>query len=209
MTFIRALSVATLLAVSCFAEFKVESAGAPPAEASAVSAALVKDGVKVLKDDGSVLLEMWVVAAEPKGGSSSEQNTTWSSVAHGSLLGVVKYPNRASDRRGQTIKPGTYTMRYSYFPMNGDHQGVAPQRDFALLSPVAADTDAAAKPAFDALVEMSKKASGTPHPLVLSLWKEDKPIPPGIEAQGDEDQVLHVNIGSTSVSIIVVGKYEG
>ncbi|WP_321472426.1 hypothetical protein [uncultured Paludibaculum sp.] len=208
MTLIRALGVASLLAVSCFAELKVQPAGAPPAEASAVSASLVKDGVKVVKDDGSILLEMWVVASEPKGGAA-EQNTTWSSVGHGSLLGVVKYPVRASDRRGQGIKPGTYTMRYSYFPMNGDHQGVAPQRDFALLSPVAADTDAAAKPAFDALVEMSKKASGTPHPLVLSIWKEDKPVAPGIEAAGETDQVLHVNIGSTSVSIIVVGKAEG
>lgn len=208
MTFLRAIGVASLLAVSCFAQFKVQPAGAPPAEASAVSAALVKDGVKVLKDDGSVLLELWVVGAEPKGGAA-EQNASWPSVPQGALLGVVKFPARSSDRRGQTIKPGTYTFRYSLFPMNGDHQGVAPQRDFALLSPVAADTDPAAKPAFDALVNMSKKASGTPHPLVLSLWKEDKPIPPGIEAQGDEDQVLHVNIGSTSVSIIVVGKYEG
>lgn len=208
MTFLRAIGVASLLAVSCFAEFKVQPAGAPPAEVSALTASLVKDGVKVLKDDGSVLLEMWVVAAEPKGGAA-EQNTTWSSVGHGSLLGVVKYPARASDRRGQTIKPGTYTMRYSYFPMNGDHQGVAPQRDFAVLSPIAADTDPAAKPAFDALVELSRKASGTPHPLVLSIWKDDGGIAQGIEAAGETDQVLHVKIGSTTLSVIVVGKYEG
>ena len=65
-----------------------------------------------------------------------------------SLLGVVRYPERFRDRRGQTIKPGVYTMRYSFYPMNGNHQGVALQRDFAILSPAASDTDAAAKPAF-------------------------------------------------------------
>lgn len=207
MTFIRALGVASLMAVSCFAEFKVQPAGPPPAEAAAFSAALVKDGVKVLKEDGSTLLEMWVVSAEPKAGAA-EQNTTWS-IGHGSFLGVVKYPARAADRRGQAIKPGTYTMRYSYFPMNGDHQGVAPQRDFALLSPIAADTDPAATLAFDALVGMSRKASGTPHPLVLSIWKDDAGISAGIDAAGDTDQVLHVKVGGTTVSIIVVGKYEG
>ena len=31
-------------------------------------------------------------------------------------------------------------MRYSYYPMNGDHQGVAPQSDFAVLSPAATIT---------------------------------------------------------------------
>jgi len=100
-------------------------------------------------------------------------------------------------------------MRYSFYPMNGDHQGVAPQRDFAILSLAASDSDPAARPGFDALMELSRKASGTPHPLVLSLWKDDSPAAPGIEAQGENDQVLHVRIGATAVSIIVIGKAEG
>ena len=173
-----------------------------------MAGALVKDGLKILKPDGAVLCEFWLVAAEPSGGAA-EQNTSWSSVPHGALLGVVRYPARFSDRRGQTIKPGIYTMRYSFFPMNGDHQGVAPQRDFAILSPAATDTDAAAKPAFDPLMDMSRKASGTPHPLILSIWKDDPPSPAGVEAVGDHDQVLHMKIGATAVSIIVVGKAEG
>lgn len=173
-----------------------------------MAGALVKDGVKILKPDGAVLCEIWLVAVEPAGGTT-EQNTSLSSMPHGALLGVVRYPARFSDRRGQTIKPGIYTMRYSFFPMNGDHQGVAPQRDFAILSLAAADTDAAAKPAYDPLMDMSRKASGTPHPLVLSIWKDDPPSPAGVEAVGDNDQVLHTKIGGTAVSIIVAGKAEG
>ena len=173
-----------------------------------MAGALVKEGLKILKPDGDVVCEIWLVAAAPAGGAA-EQNTLLSSVGHGALLGVVRYPARFSDRRGQTIKPGVYTLRYSFFPMNGDHQGVAPQRDFAILSPAATDTDAAAKPAFDPLMDMSRKASGTPHPLVLSIFKDDPPSPAGVEAVGDHDQVLHTKIGATAVSIIVVGKAEG
>lgn len=202
------IGVASVLAISAFGQFKVDASGALPDEAAKLAPALSKSGVKVLKADGSVLLEMWPVAAAP-GGGGNEQNTSWTGVTHGSLLGVVRFPARHSDRRGQTIKPGVYTMRYSFFPMNGDHQGVAPQRDFAVLSPIDADTDAAAKPAFDALIGMSKKASGTPHPLVLSIWKDEAGATQGIEAQGDVDQVLHTKIGGAPVAIIVAGKYEG
>lgn len=208
MMILRSLCIAALAAFSLSAQYKAEPAGAPPPEISGLANALVKDGLKILKPDGTVLCELWLVAAEPTGGAK-EQNATWSSVPHGALLGVVRYPAKFSDRRGQTIKPGIYTLRYSYYPMNGEHVGVAPQRDFAILSSFATDTDAAAKPAYEPLMEMGRKASGTPHPLVLSIWKDDPPAAAGVEAVGEHDQVLHTKIGATAVSIIVVGKAEG
>lgn len=201
----KTLLAGLLFATFAIADFKTAPAGAPPAEAAAVSAALNKEGIQVLKDDASVLCEMWFVSAEPQGGTP-EQNSTWASVPRGALLGVARFPARFNDRRGQTIKPGVYTMRYGLFPMNGDHQGVEPQRDFLILSPAGIDSDPAAKPAFDVLMNMSRKASGTPHPLVLSFWKEDQPVTAGIEALGEEDQVLHTKLGNTMLSIIVVGK---
>lgn len=207
MRLIHLMAAGLLLAAGVEAQYKMEAAGAAPAEAGALAAALAKDGVKVMKPDGSVLCEMWFVATAPKTGEV-EQNATWGA-AHGSLLGVVRVPARWSDRCGQTIKPGVYTMRLSFFPMNGDHQGVAPQRDFALLSPVAGDQDAAALPGFDALMEMSRTASGTPHPLVLSLWKEDKAGTAGVAAEGEHDQVLRTTVGGVAVAIVVVGRAEG
>ena len=54
---------------------------------------------------------------------------------------MIRLPERGADRRGQTIKPGVYTLRYGNYPQNGDHQGVEPQRDFLVLSPVAEDKD--------------------------------------------------------------------
>ena len=131
-------------------------------------------------------------------------------IAQGTLIGVIRFPAKGADRRGQVIPAGVYTLRYSNFPVDGAHSGVAPQRDFALMTPVAADADPAAKPAFDDLVKMSGKASGTPHPAVLSM--ETPPagaIAPSVAKEGEHDWTLTVKVGDLTFSIIVVGKAEG
>lgn len=204
MRLFRVFTTIFLLAgVAAAADYRTESAGPPPPEASALASALASDGIKVVKPDGGALCSFWFARETGKEGEP-EQNATWGA-AHGTFLGVVKVESRWSDRRGQPIRPGVYTLRLSFFPMNGDHQGVAPQRDFAILSPVDIDKDAAAKPAFDALMDMSRKASRTPHPLVLSLWKESS-AGSGITAEGETDQVLHATIGGTPVALIVYGR---
>jgi hypothetical protein len=194
-------------AALALAQYKVEPAGAPPADL-AVSSALASEGARIVKADGSVLAELWLVKQLP-GGGKAEENASFATIPHGSLLGVIRVPGRHSDRRGQTIKAGAYTMRYSVFPLNGDHQGVAPQRDFLLLSPASSDTNASATPGFDALMDMSRKASGTPHPLVLSIWKPEGGAPATFAAEGEHDWVFTTRLGSTAVSIILIGRHEG
>jgi hypothetical protein len=208
MLHLRLLGTTLLCAAALFAaDYKLDSAGAPPAEASALAPALAKDGIKVMKPDGSVYAEFWLAAQAPTGGKP-EDSASFSTIPQGALLGVVRFPARASDRRGQTIKPGVYTLRYSLFPINGDHQGVAPQRDFLILSSAASDTDPAAKPDYDTLMGMSRKASGTPHPLVLSIWKADAPAAPALEA-GENNVTLTTKLGDKGIAIIIAGKYEG
>jgi len=56
------------------------------------------------------------------------------------------------------------------------------------------------------LLELSRKASGTPHPAVLSFWKADADQKPGLEKQGEKDWVLTARLGDTAVSIILIGK---
>ena len=205
MSLWRVFATLFLLAgIAAAADYRTEPAGPPPPEAAALAPALVPEGVKVVRPDGNILAEFWF-AREVGPEGPPEQNATWG-IAHGTFLGVVRAASRWSDRRGQPIRPGVYTMRISFFPMNGDHQGVAPQRDFAILSPAEIDKDPAAKPSFDQLMEMSRKASRTPHPLVLSLWKESAPVQTGVTAEGESDQVLRATIGGAPVAIIVYGR---
>jgi hypothetical protein len=87
---------------------------------------------------------------------------------------------------------------------------VAPQRDFALISPIANDADPSATLAFDALVQMSTKASRSPHPAVLSLESPTGSAFPALNKEGDTpDWVLSVQIGDLKIAIILIGKVEG
>ena len=128
--------------------------------------------------------------------------------AQGTLLGVIQFPAGGSDRRGQSFKAGLYTMRYSNYPVDGAHQGVAPQRDFALLTPIANDTDPNAMPGFDKLVSASQ-TTGTPHPCVFSLEPPPGTAFPAVVKDGDTDWVLEVKVGSQAIGLIVVGTVGG
>jgi hypothetical protein len=130
-------------------------------------------------------------------------------IPQGSLLGAIRFPAKGVDRRGNPIAAGVYTLRYSNYPQNGDHQGVAPQRDFMLLSKAADDQNASATPSFKELVAMSEKATGAPHPGVFSFWKADASAKPGLEKEGENDWILHTKLGDIPIAMIVVGKAEG
>ena len=199
-----------LASASLFAQYTIHAGGAAPASVpSEFAGMLEKKGSKLMKG-GKEVGEFWFRASLPQVAKPSEPNTTLG-VTHGSLLGVVEFAVAHADRRGQQIKPGVYTLRYSYFPENGDHQGAAPQRDFMLLTPIKLDKDPNATPNFETIVDWSRKASGTPHPCVLSFWKEDPKGFKGtkLEPQGEHDFVLIHKMGETVFSIILVGKAEG
>ena len=197
-----------LAAAAALAQYKSEPAGTPPAEiAPAISQALQQQGTKITGSDGAVYCEVWFRASMPAGSKPADETITLA-VPQGALVAVIHFPAKGADRRGQIIKPGVYTLRYSQIPVNGDHQGAAPQRDFVLLTPAADDKDLNATPDFDALVAMSRKASGTPHPAVLSLWAAGASDPLGFAQQGEHDWVLTLKVGATPISIILVGKAE-
>lgn len=204
------LSVLLASAALFCEDFKSEPGGAPPAEVNAsVKGLLEKQGIKIVRD-GKPLGEVWFRAEIPAPKPTAELNLTMPNVPHGSLMGLIRLDQNYSDRRGQTIKAGLYTMRYSYYPENGDHQGAAPQRDFLLLTPAAGDADGAATPDFKALVELSKKVSNTPHPAVFSIWKEDPSVfkEGNVEKSGEHDVILMHKIGTVPVSMIIAGKVE-
>jgi hypothetical protein len=163
-------------------------------------------GYKISGPSG-VFCEVWFRTSLPSGAKSTEDSVAFPTIPHGALIGAIRFPAQGADRRGQQIKAGIYTLRYSRYPVNGDHLGVAPQRDFVVMSAVADDKDPNSTPGFDDLVGMSKKVSGTPHPAVLSI---EPPAGggavPGIAKEGDHDWALSVKIGGTTFAVILIGK---
>lgn len=198
-----------LAATALFAQYKAQPSGDPPAEAAApLLATLNKAGTKIVADNGSTYVEVWLRSTMPSGPNTGESSVTLPTIPPGALLGVLRFAAKGTDRRGQNIAPGVYTLRYGNYPVNGNHQGVAPQRDFFVLVPAALDKSTDAMTDFDALIDLSRKASATPHPAVLSFWKADADDKPGLAKQGEKDWVLTTNLGDTKVSIILIGKVE-
>ena len=203
----KVLSTLIFAASAAFA-LTTEPAGPPPTELKPAFASLLqKDGIRIL-DGKKVVMELWFRSTTPTGPKNTEDAISLTAIPHGSYVGVARFTERGSDRRGQQIKPGIYTLRLSFFPPNGDHQGASPQRDFFLLSPASDDADANSALAFEPLVTMSRKASGTPHPLVLSAWKTDGDSKPGLSQEGETDTVLQSKVGDVPISLIVVGKFD-
>ena len=206
----RAAFPLILTAFSAFAQdYKLEPvANAAPGLPAAYAAVIQPQGYRVIGAAGP-WCEVWFAKSIPAGAKPGDDAISFG-IAQGTVLGIFRFPGKGADRRGQVIPAGVYTMRYSNFPVDGAHSGVAPQRDFALLTPLASDPDPAAKPAFDELVKMSGKASGTPHPAVFSL--ETPPsgaTAPGVAKEGEHDWTLTVKVGGLTFSVIVVGKADG
>jgi hypothetical protein len=174
----------------------------------AIAGALQKDGSKVVAGNGTAFCEIWFRSTAPSGPKSAEDGVTLPTIPQGALLGALRFPARGADRRGQNIKPGVYALRYALQPVNGDHQGVAPQRDFMVMIPAADDPGPDAKPGFDDLMKFSRKASGTPHPAVLSMSSSSNATFPELKKEGENDWALHAKIGDTAVEVILVGKAE-
>jgi hypothetical protein len=138
---------------------------APAGLAAPVAARLSKSGVRVSAAKGPTLDFWWVDGLPVKPGASAP---AWEDVEEGALVGVVSLSAAFRDIRGKILKPGIYTLRYGLQPDNGDHLGVSPFRHFLLLSPAAADKDAAAA-GHEGTIELSKTSIGGSHPGVWSL----------------------------------------
>ncbi len=197
---------AVLAAVSLFGqEYKMETiaTGAPDVP-PAIAGVMQTQGYRIIGPKGP-WCEIWFRRDIRQGPRPSDDSVAFS-IPQGAFLGVLRFPAQGADRRDQVIKAGVYTLRYSDYPVDGAHQGVAPQRDFALLTPIATDPDPSVTPDFKTLVQWSTKASNTPHPAVLSIEPPAGTTFPVLGKEGDSDWVLSVKIGDLPFAIILVGK---
>jgi hypothetical protein len=213
----RIVTVSFLLA--CLASFaalargqgayKTAAGGAlnSPDVPKALVDALEPQGTRLVDDKGAPVSEVWLVksVALAAGGSS---DAVYPGLAVGELVGVLHFPGQGSDFRGQPIKPGYYTLRYAKIPQDGNHMGVNPYPDFLLMSPVAADTGIGQTVKIEDLIKLSKQASGTAHPAILSLVPVSQGAAFPSVVQDDQGHwALQVKAGgSLPMALILVGQ---
>ncbi len=167
-TIVKTFLLAAVLALSTFVQAqKVEPGGKPDLPAPLASA--VQDhGLRVLDKDGTPLVSLWLARSVPTSKKDVE-GANYPQLTSSLLMGIIRYETEGKDFRGQAIPKGTYTLRYGLLPNDGNHMGVAPNRDFLLLLPLVSDSDPAAVYTDKQLHRASAKVAGGTHPTVLSL----------------------------------------
>lgn len=167
--------------------YKAQTAATPPPQelSAAMRDALAPGAIQVTGPQGP-LCEIWLRKVVPVKAPSQELGVAFGQIAEGTLIGAVRFPGEVKDYRRQKIGPGVYTLRYALNPVDGNHQGVAPNRDFLLLSPAADDADPATLTR-DALLALSRKSTVTKHP---SVWSVQPP-----ENAASLPAMLHVDDG--------------
>jgi hypothetical protein len=182
------IAVLLMLSSLCAAQSgKVESI-APLTDSAVpeqVRQSLDAKGYRLTLDVEKPCCELWLRKSVPAQNNKSTE-LVYPQFAESTLLGIIHFPQAAADFRGHPIPAGFYTMRYELLPDDGNHLGVAPNRDFVLLIPAQSDPDPNASFKFQELVNMSAKTAGTKHPSPLSLPPAEKPST-GTVARDDQD----------------------
>jgi hypothetical protein len=171
-------------------------------------------GTRVVNDQGAALCEVWLRKAVPVNpGASPSSDIMYAVLSEGTSLGVLRFPNSATDFRGQAIKAGFYTLRYALVPQDGNHMGVYPSRDTIVLSPVAVDKELDKALKSDDLVKLSRQASGTPHPAFLVMATVNGASFPSVfkDDQGHWNLQLKVPVpgGDLPIAVTIIGKWQG
>ncbi len=181
------LIVLVLSLLSAAQNGKVESMGplTDSAVPEKVRQSLEAKGYRLTLDDAKPSCELWLRKNVPAQANKNAE-LAYPQFAESTLLGVMHFPQAAADFRGHPIPAGFYTLRYELLPDDGNHLGVAPNRDFVLVIPAQFDPDPNATFKFQELVTMSAKTAGTKHPTPLSLPPADKPSS-GTVTKDDQD----------------------
>jgi hypothetical protein len=149
-----------------------------------------------------VICEIWIRKTVPGQATTQNLGVTYTQLAEGTLVAAIRFPADLKDYRRQNVKAGVYTLRYALSPVNGNHQGVAPQRDFLLAIPAAADQDPA-NVSQAQTIELSKKSTSANHASVWCLMPADGAA--GAAAAVTHDNDADLWIAQFSVSIAAGG----
>lgn len=156
--------------------------------------AVEEKGYRVALDNGSTA-DFWF-AKQLLASEKTVPGALYPDLEPGAFIAIVTLHRDLSDYRGQTIRPGTYSLRYELLPQDGNHLGVAPNPDFLLAIPVAEETNPIQPLVLKKVEEMSSKVTGS-HPAVIAL---DSAGEPGTLTKTDQGVVFSVAVPTAAGS---------
>ena len=125
-------------------------------------------GLKVVRGSSQTVCEIWPCRKWQMSDGFQPTAEQLYPFEPGQLIGLLRFRRRGNDFRDQQISRGVYTLRYGLQPIDGNHEGTSPTRDFLLL--VKAEEDSTQKNwTAEALIEASAAAAESSHPAMLCL----------------------------------------
>ncbi|MBI1323563.1 hypothetical protein GC170_10305 [bacterium] len=180
------------------------SSPAPEDFAAEVRSQLANDGW-ILSENDKPVLKIWLRKAIPGQSKPAgpKGNVLFPFLAEGELLGAVEVLAEIGDYRDQPIAPGFYTFRYGLQPVNGDHLGTSPFRDYGCLVPSKIDLKPGALTK-KALEKQSAEAAGTSHPAIMMFLAVEGEAESGTVVRDDANDrtsiVIPLNIEAEGAS---------
>jgi len=167
-----------------------------PAKPDKVDEELVKQfsgqGYRVKRDSRRTVCEIWLCKKWEVEADFKVTEERRYPFYPGQLIGLLHFTRRGSDFRDQSFSKGWYTLRFDLQPVDGNHVGTSPTRDFLLL--VAAAQDEPGKQwSQEDLLEVSAEAAGSSHPGMLCLQDPIKDSKPRVRHHEQQDWwILHL-----------------
>ena len=155
------------------AEHRVELLDeAPPSDVLTddVLGQLAVTGLKVVRGTKRTICEIWLCKEWGVQADFKPNSGILYPFEPGQLIGVLRFRRKGGDFRDQDIGRGVYTLRYGRQPVDGNHEGTSPTRDFLLLVRAEDDTKTDRMDP-EQLIKLSATAAESNHPALLCLQK--------------------------------------
>lgn len=189
-----AIAVGLLTTIALAAQ-KVERITVPASGLSEpIQHAVEEKGYRVTLDNGWTA-DFWF-AKQLLANEKTVPGALYPALEPGAFIGIVTLHQNLSDYRGQTIRPGTYSLRYELLPQDGNHLGVSPNPDFLLAIPAGEESNPIQPLVLKKVVEMSSKVTGS-HPAIIAL---DSAGEPGTLTKTDQGIVFSVAVPTAAGS---------
>lgn len=194
---------------------------APPQEVGASLAKLLQPQAIQVTEGGKTVYEFWFRNHLPLKSRPESAVKGLDALDPTTFMGIAVVGQGQRDYKDNEIAPGTYTVRFSLQPQDGDHLGTAEFLFFAVLIPAKSDTELDSIKTYKTMVKASAKASPAGHPLVLSLRPPaaEPGKAPAIVTPAGEHRAIRLTLPAkvtgadegTNISLDVVyhGRYEG
>jgi len=195
-------TVLTLLICSlAFAQSPYAMDPAPPA--SELPKTLVESlnpkGVRVSEVKNGVatpVCEVWWTKSVQSHAVKGKDNSHYSSLTTGALVGVLHFFDEGEDSRDQKMQAGFYTLRYANVEADPEHSDNGAPQDAVLATPLWADKHLDRVMRREELLNLSKLSAKTKKPVVINLM----PINP---AYKDSPSLITDDQGNCAVQVVM------